>query len=529
MTLTMLLPILAAFLIALLFVPVMRSIAVRLGLVDRPDAERKLHAKPIAVSGGIAVFLATLSAFSAALWWLEPDVGSNLLWGIPKRWIVFFGSAAAIMTVGLVDDIWTLRGRQKLFFQLFIVLVVAGTGAVSQRVDLFGFELPLRSLGLPLSVLYLLVCVNALNLIDGADGMATTVGAIVCASLGIMIVLGHGLTAEAIAALCLCGALMGFLVFNRPPASIFLGDAGSMMVGLMVGILSMWCTLKESTVISAGPIAILVLPLFDSSAAIARRWMTGRSLYTTDRGHLHHVLHERFGDRGMLWVVAALCGTSSFVALAAVRFGQEWLAPAGAILVLFGLIVTRSFGYSECRLFAGKAYHFIRSFLTRAKNCEQEVLTQSLKTQGKGCWDVVWEPLVEFAKANDLSSVRMDANLAWLHEGYHATWQNVRLPEKALQSRVRVPLFARRPGEDEHVPIGHVDVIAAGNEQMHERMSDFLIHASELQTQVEELVERIDAEFRGRRPIEPTKIDLNEQTESVANTTRESELVAGSG
>ncbi|MEM1226056.1 MAG: MraY family glycosyltransferase [Planctomycetota bacterium] len=514
----LLISLLVAFLVSILFVPAMRRFAIKVGLVDHPDRDRKLHQRPVAVAGGVAVYFAVLTSFLVIEWFDQNLTGSTLLGGGSRRWMVFFGASAAIMVVGLIDDVWSLRGRQKLLFQVFIAMIIVGAGTRAPGIELLGFRVELGALAIPVSVLYLLVCINALNLIDGADGMATTVGGLICGSIGLLVYFSYGITAEAVAAICLCGALGGFLVFNRPPATIFLGDAGSMMVGLMVGMLSMWCSLKESTVISAAPIAILVLPLFDSSAAIVRRWLTGRSLYTTDRGHLHHLLHERFGPSMMLWVVASLCMMSSLIAILAVQLDQEWLAPTGAALVLVGLIVTRSFGYAECRLLAGKCRNLVKSFMMRADQCDSETLSQHIQTQGDGCWDVVWEPLVAFAKVNGFASVRMDANLSWLQEGYHATWQSVRLPDKAFQSRVRIPLFVQRRGEEELVPIGQVDVIANANETMHERLSDFLTHASELQTQVQELIDRME------HRLEPSATDARPLI--VADTSPDSADVA---
>ncbi|TWU15922.1 MraY family glycosyltransferase [Allorhodopirellula heiligendammensis] len=484
---------------AVLLVPIVRFIAVRIGLVDRPDAERKLHGQPIALAGGVAVFASLLIGI-----WVPLGLQMRWQYAIPvnmdaQRWFVLLGALIAILIVGLIDDKWSLRGRQKLLAQCLIAMVVVGSGTSLDEISLLGLSIPLGVFALPFSVLWLLLCINALNLLDGADGMATTVGIFISGALAMISFLHGSLPLITMTAFALCGALVGFLVYNRPPASIFLGDAGSMMVGLLIGVLSMWCQHKETTAFAAAPLAILVLPLFDSVAAILRRWLTGRSLYATDRGHMHHLLNERFGRVGTLWVVAAACLLSSSTAIASVWLKQSWLAPVGALIVLTVFVGTRTFGYSELRLVAGRARHLLISFSLRPAVCEQQKHERVLKLQGDGPWHDVWEPLIDFAVRQNLASVIIDVNMAWLQESYHATWRSVQLPEPAFQSIVRIPLFAAREhsGQSERVPIGRLEIIASSNPDSLNRLSDFLEHAAELQIQVEHVVKQIE-EFKRR-------------------------------
>ncbi|TWT65339.1 MraY family glycosyltransferase [Allorhodopirellula solitaria] len=499
MTFALVFAFLAAALAAIALVPLVRLFALHIGLVDQPDTERKLHARPIALAGGLAVFLSMLAGIFLALgfqtgWTYEIPIGFDT-----QPWLVLLGALVAILVVGLIDDKWILRGRQKLLAQCLIALVVVGSGTSLNEISLLGTEIPLGIFALPVSVLWLLISINALNLLDGADGMATTVGVFISGALAVISFLHDSPALNSITAFALCGALLGFLFYNRPPASIFLGDAGSMMVGLLVGVLAMWCRQKETTAFAAAPLAILVLPLFDSVAAITRRWLTGRSLYTSDRGHMHHLLNDKFGRVGTLWVVAAACTVSSTTAIASVWLQQSWLAPVGALLVLAVFVSTRTFGHSEFRLVAGRAWHLIHSFLLRPAVCEQQKHERVLKIQGDGPWQFVWEPLIDFAVRQELASVKIDVNMAWLHESYHATWRSVQLPEPALQSVVRIPLFAAR-GSGEHaeqVPIGRLEIIAASNADSLNRLSDFLEHAAELQLQVKQVVSRIEEIKRG--------------------------------
>ncbi|MFG0256050.1 MAG: undecaprenyl/decaprenyl-phosphate alpha-N-acetylglucosaminyl 1-phosphate transferase, partial [Rhodopirellula sp. JB053] len=284
--------------------------------------------------------------------------------------------------------------------------------------------------------------------------------------------------------------------------------------------LSMWCSHKETTAFAAAPLAILVLPLFDSLAAIVRRRLTGRSIYATDRGHMHHLLNEKFGRAGTLWIVAAACSVSSAAAIASTWLHKPWIAPLGAIAVLAAMVSTRTFGYSEFRLIAGRARHFASSFMVRPQVCEIKKQERSVKVQGDGPWQEVWEPLVDFAERQCLASVKIDVNMAWLHESYHATWRSVRLPEPAMQSLVRVPLFVTRGiGEEaERVSIGRIEIIATSSEDSLNRLGDFLEHAGELQTQVEYVVKKIEdlQESRSRKGKKVVDQDVSLPADSDA-------------
>src|SRR5690606_34845846 len=208
------------------------------------------------------------------------------------QWLILFGAASVLMLVGLLDDAIALRGRQKLLLQILVVAAIVGGGTVVQSFNLFGYDISLGIFAYPVTVLWLLAAINALNLLDGADAMASTVGAIISGGLAVLCV-QTGNPLGAVVAAALSGALIGFLFYNRPPATIYLGDAGSMVIGLFVGVISIWGAVKGSALVSFAPMMVLTLPLFDSAVAILRRVLTGRGIFATDRGHLHHRLLDR--------------------------------------------------------------------------------------------------------------------------------------------------------------------------------------------------------------------------------------------
>ncbi|QDT13117.1 MraY family glycosyltransferase [Stieleria marina] len=484
--------------LALVLVPFVRFTARKIGMVDRPDAERKLHQKPVALGGGIAVFVAATASFALTVI-IDRWNGTATLGYMQPQWHILYFAAACMLAVGLIDDVFSLRGRQKLLMQCLIIAVIVGSGTIIDSIGLLGFEIELGVFAFPITVLWLLIAVNALNLIDGADGMATTAAIIICVGLGVLSLAG-GAALNAVVAFGLAGALLGFLCFNRPPATIYLGDAGSMTIGLLIGVFAIWSSVKESTVLASAPVAILAIPLFDSSAAIVRRWLTGRSLYATDRGHLHHLLQEKFGPYGMLLVVAVLCSSTTILAVLSVTFDLPWLAAAGVAVVLGVLVYTRSFGHAEYRLVLGRGMNFAKSFATRSHSADNAKLHTRIPIQGSGNWDAVWDQLVEFAENHELAKIRIDLNIAWLQEGYHATWKSVRQPEKAFKLVVKLPLFTRRQSDGEQASIGILEIVApAIDNTVYERIADVSNKLVELVPQIDAIIVDLEANQSAKR------------------------------
>ncbi|MCS7465462.1 undecaprenyl/decaprenyl-phosphate alpha-N-acetylglucosaminyl 1-phosphate transferase [Stieleria sp. ICT_E10.1] len=482
---------LCSILAATVLVPVVRLMARRVGMVDAPDDERKLHREPIALCGGVAVFGSLLVGFVSTILY-DRSFGDFDLGYVSARWYGLVFAAFAILVVGLIDDAWVMRGRQKLLLQILIISALVGSGTVVDKIGLMGFEIYLGSLAFPVTVLWLLVAVNALNLIDGADGVATTAGCFI--SLGLAVLSWeHGTPLGCIFSFCLAGSLIGFLFFNKPPATIFLGDAGSMVIGLLVGVLSVWGSVKGSTLLASAPVAILAVPLFDSAAAIARRWLTGRSIYATDRAHLHHLLQKKYGHFGMLFIVAGLCTLTTVLAIASAHYAMPWLALLGMILAGTFLVVTRSFGHAECQLLMMKASHMTRSFFITPRQSSLEKNHRCLPLQGSGDWNLIWEPLVDFAQIHSLAKISIDLNLSWLHEGYHASWSDVRMPDRDKQVQVRWPIVITAGRNQNTVNIGTLHVVAsATSPRIHERIADLSLRLMDLEPQIQLIIAELE-------------------------------------
>jgi UDP-GlcNAc:undecaprenyl-phosphate GlcNAc-1-phosphate transferase len=214
----------------------------------------------------------------------------------------------------------------------------------------------------------------------------------------------------------LAGALLGFLRYNLPPASIFLGDAGSMLVGLILGALTIHCSLKApATIALAMPVALLILPIFDTTAAIVRRKLTGRSIYTTDRGHLHHcLLRSGLTTPWALVLVSVCCLAACASVLASQAFNNEGIALITAASIIVILILTRLFGHAEMLLIKGR----LVSLLWRAGG----VGHMEVRLQGSAAWKDLWEALKLRTGELNLQSILLDVNAPALHEGYHARW-----------------------------------------------------------------------------------------------------------
>ncbi len=428
-----------AVLVSLALTPRVIAISRRVGLMDAPDGHRKLQARSVPLGGGLVLFLSFVVGIVALL--VIPHEYRNVMLG---QWKFLAGLSAAglvICAVGLLDDFYGLRGRQKFLGQILAVSVLLPFDIVIHKVVLFGVTFELGLLALPITYFWLLGAINALNLIDGADGLASTMGAVVCLALCVLAwITNH--QPEAILAMVFLGSLLGFLVFNLPPAKIFLGDAGSMLIGLVLAALAIRGSLKApATVALAAPLAIWGILILDTSMAILRRKLTGRSLYTTDRGHMHHVLQNRgvVGARMVAWM-GILCGISCGAALLSVTIQNEIVAIGTIAAITLALVLTRVFGHSEVALLARKARSFVSTLIPHPDRKRGESIPFSSRLQGHRDWDSHWNELRDFAQRFDLLSVQLDINIPSLHEEYHASWTRRRVVSEIHTWRVGIPL-----------------------------------------------------------------------------------------
>jgi UDP-GlcNAc:undecaprenyl-phosphate/decaprenyl-phosphate GlcNAc-1-phosphate transferase len=423
---------------SLLATPIARQIALRVGLVDHPDNHRKLHREPVALCGGMAILLSLFLSVGTALV-VFPELTIHLNRSGYQAISLGIG-AISIVILGLLDDRFTLRGRQKLAGQVLICLSIIAFGFTIQNVQLFGYPIDLGLITVPVTLLWLLLCINSINLIDGADGLCSSVGWIAFAAVSIISTF-TGNHMEAIMAGAMAGALLGFLFFNLPPAKVYLGDAGSMLVGLVLGVLTMraWFS-KESSLSLMTPIVLMAIPFFDSAMAILRRKLTGRSVFTVDRGHLHHnLMRHGIRNRALVGVITLLSLITASGAVAGVILKSEWISFATMVFALGSLVLSRLFGFAELTLLWHRITHFLKSLVMR-RNRTGAAMQQIVQLQGTRNWEVVWGTLVEFSEKHRLAQTSLDLNMPWLHEGFHAQWHRQNMPEYSERWTVKLPL-----------------------------------------------------------------------------------------
>ncbi|MFL5338839.1 MAG: glycosyltransferase family 4 protein [Gemmataceae bacterium] len=484
-----------SFMLSLALHPLVRPLACRLGLLDRPDGLRKIHAQPVPLVGGIVVFL-TISLTLAGFFALSAELRQAFDQSSVSL-LALFGAAVVICAVGAIDDRVGLRGRYKLAGQLLAVGVLLASGVTVEAFDLFGWHVQLGILALPFTAFWLLGSINSLNLIDGMDGMLGSVGAILALTIAALAgFAGH--SDMALLAMALVGALGGFLCFNLPPAKVYLGDCGSMLIGLLIGVMALQSALKgPTTVMICLPVALLTLPIFDSAAAIARRSLTGRSIYTTDRGHLQHCLQRSgLSNRRVLLLVASLCLVTGLGTLASLALQRQVLAVASALAVIGMLTVSRLFGYAELLL----VKKHIVALLLQLRHAQDRARTHEtfVRLQGSADWQELWQSVTETADQLNLLSVRLNVNIPAIHEGYHARWDRILSPAETNQIwKADIPLALRNQLVGRLEFTGLVDRNAVWEK---------IAILSKVAEDIEQSVELLTDSFRAGAPPEPVLV-----------------------
>lgn len=317
-----------ALALSLLLTPLVRDLFLRWGIVDQPDGVRKLHGRPTPRAGGIPIAASYVLAYLLLL--ASPLRGGDFLeQALPLVWAML-PAAALVFLVGLVDDVRGLKPATKLAGQLAAAGLACWGGVKVSHVA--GYALG-DWLALPLTVLWLVACANAFNLIDGVDGLAAGVGLVATLTTFLAALLSQSLPL-ALATLPLAGALAGFLRYNFNPASVFLGDSGSLLVGFLLGCYGVIWSQKSATMLGmTAPLAALAVPLADTGIAVVRRYLRGRPIFDADRGHVHHrLLDLGFGPRRAVLVLYAACGVGAgFSLLLSTLYGKS----SGLVLLLF--------------------------------------------------------------------------------------------------------------------------------------------------------------------------------------------------
>lgn len=333
---------LVSFAASLCSTPLFRSLAARFDITDRPSA-RKVHTRPIPYLGGMAFF----TAMSAAMiygYLAAPHVFADIY----VELIVLYLAASAFHLLGIFDDVFALPALFKLAAQTALAIGVVYCGfSITQMTSPFGGTVPLGWLGGALSILWILAIVNAINFIDGLDGLAA--GVVFFAALAnLLIALDPWQNFVCVISLVLIGATLGFLPYNFSPASIFMGDAGSLFLGALLAGSALASNMKGATVMSLSlPLVILALPLLDAALTIVRRGRRGKQIFKADREHIHHrLLRLGFTAKQVVLTVYGLCFLLSMAAVLASKLPRQYAFVFIFVFlaaVVWGILVFRAF------------------------------------------------------------------------------------------------------------------------------------------------------------------------------------------
>lgn len=307
-----------AGLIAFTTTPAVRVLAYKIGAIDVPLDERRMHNKPIPRIGGLAIFVGFV-------------VATLVFCDITPELIAIYIGGLIIVAVGVIDDVFRINAWIKLAAQIGVALIAVSQGVVIEFINFFGTYITFGVWSIPITVLWIVGLTNAINLIDGLDGLACGVSAICSLSLlTVMILKGEYFVALLTAVIV--GSCLGFLPFNSNPAKIFMGDTGALFLGYTMAVISVSGIFKIHTVISfVIPLSIFGLPLCDTAFAFIRRILHGKSPFSADRGHLHHRLIDMgFNQKQSVRILYAICG---ILGTSAIMFTQEHFVRAIIIIV----------------------------------------------------------------------------------------------------------------------------------------------------------------------------------------------------
>lgn len=293
-----------SFLVSIFVVPAVIYFSEKKGLMDAPG-ERKIHDHPVPRLGGVAVWLSTMLTFLFLVFLSYYPYGS-LLSGI------LLGSSLMFL-LGLIDDIYCLDAKFKLFIQLAIATIVFCLGIRIENIYLpFGISFNLGFLSWFVTTAWIVGVSNAVNFIDGVDGLAGSVISVSAVTLGLIAASCSADMVGPLIAFILAGAMLAFLTYNFNPAKIFMGDSGALFSGFLLATLSVTGVMKVESVAMWVPLLVLAVPIFDITFASFRRIMKGKSPFVADAEHIHHrLLHAGLSQNQtvlVLTIIAAIVG-----------------------------------------------------------------------------------------------------------------------------------------------------------------------------------------------------------------------------
>jgi len=365
-----------------------------LRILDYPDQQRKLHARATPRTGGLALVGTLVVAVV-----LAPMLPLGPVADLGRFSYALVASTTLLCGLGLWDDKFGMRARAKFLGQILAVLPFVIWGRSTTTAAIFGLQIDLDWLALPLAMLWLVSCTNFVNLLDGLDGLASSVAMIIATSVAGLAWWNQQYEILLLATI-LGGALLGFLLHNWPPARVFLGDCGSLPLGFLVGALSLEASAKKAAGLTLTvPLVLFAVPIFDTAMAILRRKLQGRNIGQGDRQHIHHCLR----DRGLSAVQALLalilmCTAMALAVVTGTLLQSDWIPLGCGLLLIVVLVARRIFGFHETQMlarYAHAAWHVLQE-LPRALRARWSIVR--LEPALAAGQPAAWERAVRLAR-----------------------------------------------------------------------------------------------------------------------------------
>ncbi|BBH23888.1 undecaprenyl-phosphate alpha-N-acetylglucosaminyl 1-phosphate transferase [Paenibacillus baekrokdamisoli] len=327
--------------LALVLTPFVIKLAYKVGAIDKPN-HRKVHTRIMPRLGGLGIY----AAFIGAYFVIKPFIPDGLLRNYDTNLInAMLAGGSIIIVIGALDDRFELSAKVKLLGQIIAAcVVVLGFGVKIDLLNIpFGEAMqPIASwISIPLTILWIVGVTNAINLIDGLDGLAAGVSAIAIGTIMVMAAI-MGFAPVILLSVLLLGGIIGFLAYNFHPAKIFMGDTGSLFLGFSLATLSM-LGFKQVTIVSfLTPLLIIGVPLSDTFFAIVRRWVNKKPIFAPDKGHLHHCLRELgYSHRKTVLIIYAIATFFGICAILQSTIVQStaanWITFAVILVLVFVL------------------------------------------------------------------------------------------------------------------------------------------------------------------------------------------------
>ena len=332
----LIIPFFVAVFISYLMTPLVRKFAFKIGAIDIPKDDRRVHKEPMPLIGGLAIYLAIV-------------ITCLIFLPINKTLLSILIGGTIILISGLIDDLKGLSPKFKILFQLLAGLcLVLGDVKVDFVTNPFTINnqlIYLNWLSIPITIFWVVGITNTLNLIDGLDGLAAGVAMI--SSLSLMFVAGKfGYATVILTSAIVAGACLGFLPFNFNPAKIFMGDTGALFLGFMLAAISIEGVMKSvATIAIIVPIIILGVPIFDTTFAIFRRLISGQSIMTADKGHLHHrLLAKGYSQRKTVLILYGISSVFGVFAVIVAKANSQQAVYLSVVVFAITVVFAMKFG-----------------------------------------------------------------------------------------------------------------------------------------------------------------------------------------